>query len=175
MKGISWTFGCYTKLLLFALWEEGLSRCCSGKDSPADARDAGSIAGSGRCLGEENGNPLQYSCLESSMNRGAWWATILTERAHACAHTHTHTVGRAVYRDDSERPIVRWLVIKKPIYIQAAVFSKPGKSFHLSHEGLKIRSEESFWSLLSLRNTGRLCSILCSAPGQCTPLTPSQP
>jgi len=35
-------------------------------------------------------------------------------------------------------------VIKKPIYIQAAVFSKAGKSFHLSHEGLKIRSEESF-------------------------------
>ena len=102
---------------------------------------------------------------------------------HAHVHTHTHshslthslTVGRAVYKDDSERPIVRWLVIKKTIYIQTAVFSKAGKSFHLSREGLKIRSEESFWSLLSLRNTGRHCSILCSVSGQRAPLTPSHP
>ena len=34
------------------------------------------IAGSGRSPGEENGNPLQYSCLENSMHRGAWWATV---------------------------------------------------------------------------------------------------
>ena len=36
-------------------------------------RDQGSIPGSGRSLGEGNGNPLQYPCLESSMDRGAWW------------------------------------------------------------------------------------------------------
>ena len=40
-----------------------------------DARDAGFIPGSGRSPGEGNGNPLQDSCLESSME-GAWWATI---------------------------------------------------------------------------------------------------
>ena len=34
------------------------------------------IPGSGRSPGEWNGNPLQYSCLENSMNRGAWWATV---------------------------------------------------------------------------------------------------
>ena len=34
------------------------------------------IPGSGRSSGEGNGNPLQYSCLENSMDRGAWWATI---------------------------------------------------------------------------------------------------
>ena len=39
-----------------------------------DVRDAGSIPGSGRSPGEGNGNPLQYSCLENSMDRGAWWA-----------------------------------------------------------------------------------------------------
>ena len=38
--------------------------------------DAGSIPGSGRSLGETNGNLLQYSCLEDPMNRRAWWATI---------------------------------------------------------------------------------------------------
>ena len=35
-----------------------------------------SILGSERSPGEGNGNPLQYSCLENPMNRGAWWATV---------------------------------------------------------------------------------------------------
>ena len=39
-------------------------------------RQEDSIPGSGRSLGEENSNPLQYSCLENSMDRGAWWATV---------------------------------------------------------------------------------------------------
>ena len=37
--------------------------------------DPGLIPGSGRSPGEGNGNPLQYSCLENPMDRGAWWAT----------------------------------------------------------------------------------------------------
>ena len=49
------------------------------KNLPAnagDARDTGSIPGSGRSPRVGNGNPLQYSCLENSMDRGAWRATI---------------------------------------------------------------------------------------------------
>ena len=42
--------------------------------NPADAGDAGSVPGSGRSPGEVNSNPLQYSCLENSMDRGAWRA-----------------------------------------------------------------------------------------------------
>ena len=38
--------------------------------------DSGSIPGLGRSPGEGNGNPLQYFCLENSMDRGAWWATV---------------------------------------------------------------------------------------------------
>ena len=48
------------------------------KNLPAtagEARDAGVILGLGRSPGEGNGNPLQYSCLENSMDREAWWAT----------------------------------------------------------------------------------------------------
>ena len=48
------------------------------KNSPADAgdiRDVSSIPGSGRSPGGGHGNPLQYSCLENPMDRGAWWAT----------------------------------------------------------------------------------------------------
>ena len=41
-----------------------------------DVRDAGSIPGSGRSPGGSNSNPLQYSCLESPMDRGAWQATV---------------------------------------------------------------------------------------------------
>ena len=44
------------------------------KNPPANAGYIGSIPGSGRAPGEGNGNPLQYSCLRTSMNRGAWWA-----------------------------------------------------------------------------------------------------
>ena len=45
------------------------------KESACNAGDMGSIHGSGRS-GEGNGYPLQYSCLENSMDRGAWWATV---------------------------------------------------------------------------------------------------
>ena len=49
------------------------------KNPPANAGDIGdigSIPGLGSSLGEENGNPLQYSCLENFMDRGAWWASV---------------------------------------------------------------------------------------------------
>ena len=51
----------------------------AGKESSCnagDTRDAGSIPGLGRFPGEENGSPLQFSCLENPMDRGAWWATV---------------------------------------------------------------------------------------------------
>ena len=41
-----------------------------------DTRDLGLIPGSGRSPGIGNGKPLRYSCLENSMDRGAWWATV---------------------------------------------------------------------------------------------------
>ena len=49
------------------------------KNRPANAenvRDEGSIPGLGRSPGERHGNPHQYSCLESVMDRKAWWATV---------------------------------------------------------------------------------------------------
>ena len=44
------------------------------KNLPTSAGDFGLIPGLGRSPGEENGNPLQYSCLENPMDRKAWWA-----------------------------------------------------------------------------------------------------
>ena len=52
----------------------------STKNLPAstgDSRDMGLISGSGRSTGVGNGNPLQYSCLENSMDRGSWQAILL--------------------------------------------------------------------------------------------------
>ena len=59
-----------------------LPGCTGVKNLPAnagdtrDARDAGVIPGWGKSPGVGNGDPLQYSCLENSMGRGAWWATV---------------------------------------------------------------------------------------------------
>ena len=80
------------------------------KESTCSEGYLSSIPASGRFLGEGNGYPLQYSCLENSMDRGAWQAIIhgvaksqtwLSDlqythahthtHAHACTHTHTHT------------------------------------------------------------------------------------
>ena len=65
-----------------------------------EARDMTSIPGSGRSLGEGNGNPLQYSCLEYPMDRGGWWAIVhgvakvsdTTE--HSCIHFHDPTTQK---------------------------------------------------------------------------------
>ena len=51
----------------------GSSDC---KESACNAGDQGSIPGSGRSPAEGNGNPLLYSCLENSVDRVAWWATV---------------------------------------------------------------------------------------------------
>ena len=46
------------------------------KNQTANAGDVGSIPGSGRSPGGENGNPLPCSCRENPMDRGAWWVTV---------------------------------------------------------------------------------------------------
>ena len=68
----------------------------SGKASACsvgDAGDSGSIPRSRRSPGGGNGNPLQYSCLNNPMDRGAWQATVngATE-SDTTEHTHTHTI-----------------------------------------------------------------------------------
>ena len=61
-------------------WYTGASQVVPGvKNPPAnigDTGDVGATLGSGRFPGKGSSNPLQFSCLESLMDRGAWWATI---------------------------------------------------------------------------------------------------
>ena len=72
------------------------------KESACNVRDSGSIPALGRSPGEGSGNPLQYSCLENSMDRGAWRATVqgvtksrtrwaTNTHTHVGTHTHTHS------------------------------------------------------------------------------------
>ena len=71
--------GCYLIWVLNRYMGSLLSRIpqwLSGKESACNAGDEGSVPGSGRSLGERNGNPLQYVCLGNPMDRGAWWATV---------------------------------------------------------------------------------------------------
>ena len=70
------------------------------KNPPAgDTGDAGSIPGLGRSPGG-NGNPLQYSCLENPMDRGAWWATVLrvgkSPDTNERLNTYTHISKQAL-------------------------------------------------------------------------------
>ena len=66
------------------------------------AGDVGSILGSGRSPGGGNGNPLQYSCLENSMDGGAWWATV-----HGVAKSPTQLSDWALMQAACWR---RWLI-----------------------------------------------------------------
>ena len=82
------------------------------KESACNAEDLGLIPGSEISPGKWNGNPLQYSCLEDPMNRGAWWATIhgvansqtqlsdFHTHIHTHTHTHTHTHRVVILRQE---------------------------------------------------------------------------
>ena len=63
-------------LIAFYFFLQGFPGGSVVKNLPANARNADFIPGSGRSLGEGNGNPLQYSCLENPMDRGTWWVTV---------------------------------------------------------------------------------------------------
>ena len=64
------------------------------KNPPPNARDPGSISGSGRAPGGGNGNPLQYSYLGNPMDRRAWWATVhvVTKSRTGLSDKHTHII-----------------------------------------------------------------------------------
>ena len=63
----------YRWLIHVDIWQKHGS---DGEVSAYNAGDPGSIPGSGRSPGEGNGTPLQYSCLENTMDGGAWWAAV---------------------------------------------------------------------------------------------------
>ena len=79
---------------------EGFLGGSDDKKSAFNAGDPGSISGWGRSPGEGNGNPPQYSCLENSMDRGAWRATLhgvaKSQTAEKLTHTNTYVLYEIV-------------------------------------------------------------------------------
>ena len=63
-------------ICLSVFFQKGLPCSSNGKESACEGGDQGSVPGLGSSSGEGNGNPLQYSCLENSMDREAWRATV---------------------------------------------------------------------------------------------------
>ena len=92
-----WTF-CYP------IWFPGGS---DGKASACNAGDLGLIFGSGRFPGEGNGKPLQYSCLENSMDARAWWATV-----HGVAKSWTQLSN-----------FTHWSILHKPMKMSCSALT----------------------------------------------------
>ena len=63
-------------ILIWTIQMAGFPSCPLDKESACNAGDPSSVSGLGRPPGEGNGNPLQYSCLDNPIDRGAWWATV---------------------------------------------------------------------------------------------------
>ena len=70
----------------------------SSKESACNAGDPGSIPGLGRSPGEGNGDPLQYSCLENPMDRGAWWAPVCGSQRVGHLHFHFSVVSGLTFK-----------------------------------------------------------------------------
>ena len=88
------------------------------KNPPANSGDAGDVGlnpGSGRSPGVGNGNPLRYSCLENSMERGTWWAAIQGASKtwpQLSNWTHTHTIQ---YSSNIFPPLQGHMALWKPL------------------------------------------------------------
>ena len=98
------------------------------ENSPAngDARDADSVPGLGRsiCWSRKYGNSLQFSCVENSLDRGAWWATF---REVTKSRTHTHTLTHSLSKVESGPNCLKDLCMADSATIQKLVPVLKGK------------------------------------------------
>ena len=111
--------------VLSLLLSSGLSGGSHSKESACGAGDPGLIHGSGRSLGEGNGSPLQYSCLENSMDRGTWWATV-----HGVAKSQTwlkneHSLDVASHQTSQIQWVQNWAYHWSPPAQACILFHMP--------------------------------------------------
>ena len=123
-----------------------------GKASACNVGDLDSIPGSGRSPGERNGNPLQYSCLENPMDRGAWWAPV-----HGIARVR-HNIAPSFFL--SFLPYINMN--------QSQVHTCPPRPFNSPFH------YSSFWTSISAAGHVH-AKLLQSCPTVCNPMDGSPP
>ena len=123
------------------------------KNLLANAGDTGSILGSGRSLGEGNGNPLQYSCGGNTMDKGAYWATVhgVTKSGtrlsgHACTH---HCLSSWPWWDMAHMQVPTWQ--------EENTFMERRRKLG----GLSSKQNMAFHCVLSRKEAGFLSCWLC--------------
>ena len=89
--------GCFVNSFWLSSWEVGFFDGSDDKESACNAGNLSSVLATGRCPGEGNGKPLQYSCLENSMHRGAWRATVhgVAKGWTRLSHSHIYNIQLA--------------------------------------------------------------------------------
>ena len=95
---------------------KGFLRSSVGKESACNVGDLSSIPGSGRSPGEGNGNPIQDSCLENSMHRGAQQVTVhgITRVGHDLVTNHNHQ--NELQEKDNRKTLKYWLIFVENIW-----------------------------------------------------------
>ena len=107
------------------------------KESACNIRDIGSLLGLGRSPGERNDNPLQYSCLENSMDRGSWGATV-----HRVTKNQTDGVTFLVAQ------LVNNLPARQEILVQSLGWEDPLEKRTSTHSS--ILAWRITWSVLAM-------------------------
>ena len=94
-----WSPVLYSRTLLLSILYAGFPSSSDCQASSCCVGDPTLIPGLGRSPGEENGHPLQYSCLEKSMDRGAWWATVqgVVKSWTRLSDSHTHSIRHSLH------------------------------------------------------------------------------
>ena len=140
---------------------DGTPRQCSGKASVCNAEDPVSIPGLRRSPGEENGNPLQYSCLENSLDRGAWQATVPGVARSRTRLTTTHTRWWGHYAT-----VCRGFTWSHGSVIQNMMLFKRNHQFHLSTSKMRMKLVHAIYCLaqhqgIDFFNSIRVMKVCC--------------
>ena len=126
-----------------------------GGSNSKDSGDQGSIPGSGKPPGEGNGYPLQYSCLENSIDRRAWWATIhritksLTRlkwlSTHACAGQNPHVTlftNPRLFYHVFYSIIIKFLHWKMHLKQNIQIIRNPDITFSILRQSLVVENNQ---------------------------------
>ena len=138
--------------------------------NPSASADVASILGLGRFTGVGNGNPLQYSCLENSMDKGAWWATvhgIAKSQTWLSMHTHMNLYiqedEQTPSRINTRRSTSRYIFIKISKGKGRILLKKTlGEKTHIKYKGSLARLTAKFLpdTLEPKRQWDDICKVL---------------